>query len=181
MSAIVIANYDSAWPATFASIRDRIAAVLGDVAIEHVGSTSVPGLAAKPTIDIDVIVADASRVPLSIERLATIGYAHRGDLGVSGREAFAAPADLPRHHLYVVPAGNLALRNHLAVRDALRADPELAERYASLKRELAARFPNDIDAYCAGKSAFIATILEAASFSASEIAAIGAANIPARR
>ena len=87
MPKIEIADYDPRWPATFASLRDRIAPLLPDATIEHVGSTSVPGLAASPIIDLDVIVADASDVPLAIALLATLRYAHRGDLGVPGREA----------------------------------------------------------------------------------------------
>lgn len=177
---IEVVDYDPAWPATFATLRDRIAPALADAAtaIEHVGSTSVPGLAAKPVIDLDVIVPDAASVPIAIARLATLGYAHRGDLGVAGREAFRAPADLPRHHLYVVPAGHVALRNHLAVRDALRADADLVARYAAMKRELAARFPDDVDGYCAGKSAFLLAILAAAGFDDADREAVAAANRP---
>lgn len=175
---IEVVDCDPNWPLSFTAVRDSVAAVLDDVVIEHVGSTSVPGLAAKPVIDIDVIVADASRVPPAIERLASIGYAHRGDLGVPGREAFVAPIDRPRHNLYLVPSGSLALRNHLAVRDALRADATLAHKYGELKRDLAARHPDDIDAYVAGKSVFIAAILAGARFDADELAAIDAINRP---
>ncbi len=93
------------------------------------------------------------------DALAEIGYAYLGDLGIHGREAFRAPAGLPRHHLYVCPAGSAALTAHLILRDELRADPELAARYAALKRDLAARYRDDRDAYAEGKSTFVTAVL----------------------
>src|SRR5689334_4395940 len=116
---IVVVDYDPAWPAVFEKLRARTWSVVGDFAlgIEHIGSTSVPGLAAKPIIDMCVVVPSAEQVSLSIERLATLGYVHRGDLGVEGREAFWSPQQLPAHHLYVCPKGNLGLMNPLALRD----------------------------------------------------------------
>jgi GrpB-like predicted nucleotidyltransferase (UPF0157 family) len=95
---VVIVDYDPSWPATFEQLRDRLAATLGRlaVAIEHVGSTAVPGLAAKPIIDLDVVIADRIDLPAVIQRLRTLGYLHEGDLGVPGREAFTTPAGAPR-------------------------------------------------------------------------------------
>ena len=132
---IVVVPYDPEWPARFETIRARIEPALDDVAlaIEHVGSTSVPGLAAKPVIDIDVVVASPRVVPVAIERLATIGYRHQGDLAVTGREAFWSPEGLARHNLYVCPQGVLPLRNHLALRHHLRTHPEAVEAYGALK------------------------------------------------
>ena len=158
---VVVVPYDPAWPAAFASLRDRIAPVLGELAvgIEHVGSTAVPGLVAKPIIDIDVVIRHADNVPDVVTRLATLGYAHLGDLGILGREAFRSAPGLPRHHRYVCAAGAAALQAHLALRDALRADPELAAAYAALKRELAERYRDDRDSYAEGKSAFIDSVL----------------------
>ena len=160
---VVVVPYDPAWPATFALLRDRIAPVLGQLAvgIEHVGSTAVAGLDAKPIVDVDVVIRHADDVAAVATRLATIGYAHLGDLGIIGREAFRATADLPRHHLYVCAAGALTLQAHLSLRDALRADPQLAAEYAALKRALAERYRDDRDAYSEGKSAFIASVLRA--------------------
>jgi GrpB-like predicted nucleotidyltransferase (UPF0157 family) len=87
---VVVQDYDPRWPQMFGMVRSRIAVVLNGVAdsIEHIGSTAVPGLAAKPVIDIDVLLRSASDLPLVIRRLADLGYEHRGDLGVIGREAF---------------------------------------------------------------------------------------------
>ncbi|HTW85229.1 MAG TPA: GrpB family protein [Candidatus Sulfotelmatobacter sp.] len=158
---VVVVDYDPAWPATFAVLRDRLATVLGDLAagIEHIGSTAVPGLAAKPIIDLDVVLRRASDFARAAERLERIGYTHLGDLGIIERAAFRAPPGSPRHHLYVCPAGAPALRAHLALRDTLRAEPALLAAYADLKRSLAAQFRDDRDAYAEGKTAFITAAL----------------------
>jgi GrpB-like predicted nucleotidyltransferase (UPF0157 family) len=173
---IEVVDYDDDWPRRFDSIRAKIWPHVSHLArrIEHVGSTSVPRLAAKPILDIDVIV-DEPDVPAAIAALATLGYTHQGDLGVPQREAFKH-ADAVRHNLYVCVDGSLHLRNHFAVRDALRADSALADEYGRLKRELAARFPNDIDAYVHGKNAFIARLLAARGFTPEELAAIASIN-----
>lgn len=159
---IVIVDYDPAWPVLFAALRDRATAALGAlaVAVEHVGSTAVPGLAAKPIIDLDVVIPAAADLPAAVARLAAIGYRHQGDLGVPGRAAFAAPPGAPPHHLYVCAAGSAALRRHLAFRDALRARPEAARAYAELKRAAARRFRDDREGYTGAKDAFVATILQ---------------------
>ena len=158
---VVIADYDPRWPGTFQQLRDRLAATLGPlaVAIEHVGSTAVPGLAAKPIIDLDVVIADRADLPAVIDRLRPLGYLHEGDLGVPGREAFTTPAGAPPHLLYVCVTGTPALERHLAFRDALRANPSLAGAYGDLKRTLAARLADDRAGYTEAKSAFIEQVL----------------------
>jgi GrpB-like predicted nucleotidyltransferase (UPF0157 family) len=125
------------------------------VAVEHVGSTAVPGLAAKPIVDIDAVVPFADDVPLAIERLEAADYRHEGELGIPGREAFESPAAATPHHLYVLPAGSNELRRHLDFRDYLRAHPGAAADYARLKLGLAARFRNDRKAYTDAKTEFI--------------------------
>jgi GrpB-like predicted nucleotidyltransferase (UPF0157 family) len=158
---VVVVPYDPAWPATFALVRDRLAHALGKLAagIEHVGSTAVAGLDAKPIVDVDVVIRHDDDLPAVAARLATLGYAQLGDLGVVGREAFRTPPGLPRHHVFVCAAGAAALQAHLSLRDALRADPDLAAAYGALKHELAERYRDDRDAYAEGKSAFIASAL----------------------
>ena len=158
---LFIADYDVSWPATFLALRDRIRPVLGSIAdaIEHVGSTSVPGLAAKPIIDIDVIVSHRDRVPAATERLRLLGYVHQGNLGIQDREAYETPAGLPAHHLYVCISGSPALTNHITVRDYLRTHPECAAAYGRLKKELAGRFPDDVGQYTRAKSECILQIL----------------------
>jgi GrpB-like predicted nucleotidyltransferase (UPF0157 family) len=131
-----------------------------EAAIEHVGSTAVPGLAAKPIIDIDVLLRSASDLPMVITRLASFGYVHQGDLGIPGRETFRTPPnDLP-HHLYVCPPGNLEFKRHISFRDYLRTHPTDANAYARLKRELVGRFADNREAYMQAKSEFVADILQ---------------------
>lgn len=101
---VVVVSYDLRWPAVFAALRVRIVRALGEdmlVRIEHVGSTAVAGLAAKPVVDIDVRLRDDGLLPEAIRRLEAVGYRRDGDLGIRGREAFAQPAEGPKHHLYV--------------------------------------------------------------------------------
>ena len=162
---VEIAEYDPGWAAFFAARRDAIAAALGPLAqrIEHVGSTSVPGLAAKPIVDMDVVIAARDDLAPVIERLSGLGYLHEGDLGVAGREAFAAPEGLPRHHLYVCAADSRELARHLAFRDYLRAHPEAVRAYAELKRSLAARQRDDREAYTSAKTEFVEQVLTRAA------------------
>jgi GrpB-like predicted nucleotidyltransferase (UPF0157 family) len=139
--------------------------------VEHVGSTSVPGLAAKPILDIDVVV-DAADVGAAVTALESVGHVHRGDLGVAGREAFYAPGE-PRRNVYVCTAGTTNVRNHLAVRDVLRERDDLRDAYAAVKLALAADPTMDIDTYLAGKSAVLQQVLEVSGeFSDDELAAI---------
>src|SRR5580704_4136126 len=163
---IEVVDYDPRWPKTFERLRSRIWTALRDLAlsVEHVGSTSVPSLAAKPIIDISIVVRDRSDVQPGISRLATLGYVHRGDLGIEGREAFANPDGLPMHNLYLCPRDSVALANHLAVRNYLRTHPEAASEYGELKKRLAERFPHDIDGYIDGKTTMLLTMLRASGF-----------------
>ena len=171
MSApVIIEDYDARWPERFEILRSRIGAALGSLAaaIEHVGSTAVPGLAAKPIVDIDVLLGSKSDLPGVVERLTMIGYAHQGDLGIPGREAFRAPAGQFPHHLYVCPPNSRAYLQHLAFRDYLRTHPEDARAYGLLKRSLASRYGNDRDGYTQAKTEFIEGILRRAKCSSSE-------------
>jgi GrpB-like predicted nucleotidyltransferase (UPF0157 family) len=160
---IIVSDYDPAWPDWFQRIYDRVWPAVREVAlrIDHVGSTSVPGLAAKPIIDMDIVVASDDDVPPVIERLAAIGYRWVGDLGVVGRQAFKLVDrdDLPAHHLYVVVEGNKAHLDHVLFRDLLRQDCEARERYAALKRANVVAAASDMDVYVAGKAALVAELL----------------------
>ena len=176
-TTVEVVAYDPAWPARFEQLRDRLAGALGPLAlsIEHVGSTSVPGLAAKPTIDIDVVVRSESDVPAAISALTALGYRHLGNLDVPGREAFARPPGTERHNVYVCPAGSQGLRNHLAVRDRLRGDGAMRDRYADLKRRLATE-AGGIGGYTVRKTDLILEILADAGFPEHELAEIRRAN-----
>ena len=178
MPKVVVSEYDPCWPETFQALRARVSAAMGDtaIAIEHIGSTSVPGLSAKPIIDLTVVVAGPAEIQVCIQKLARIGYEHRGNLGVEGREAFRSPPHLPKHHLYASPNGSLGLRNHLAVRDYLRANATASAEYGKLKMELATRFPNDIDSYIEGKTEFLLEVLRRSGLTPSEMTSISQSN-----
>ncbi|MFZ0732654.1 MAG: GrpB family protein [Candidatus Sulfotelmatobacter sp.] len=147
--SITIDDYNPRWPERFESIRSRIAPALGAIAaaIEHIGSTAVPGLAAKPIIDLDVLLRSEADLPAAISKLAALGYEHQGDLGVTGRHAFKAPSHDVQHHLYVCLPSADEFPRHIAFRNHLRAHPKDANVYSSLKRSLAQRFSLDRDAY----------------------------------
>jgi GrpB-like predicted nucleotidyltransferase (UPF0157 family) len=174
VTGIEVVDWSPRWAEQFDEVAAVLRTALAGVAtarVEHVGSTSVPGLAAKPILDIDVIVDEAD-APAAVAALEQVGYVHRGDLGVTGREAFFAP-DEPRRHVYVCTAGTANVRNHLAVRDVLRSDAGLRDAYADVKRALADDPDMDIDTYIAGKSAVLQQVLEASGeFSDEELAAI---------
>ena len=176
--SVEIVDYDPRWPHLFEVFRDRVWPVVSDVAtgIEHVGSTSVPGLAAKPIIDIDVVVPTPDAMGDAIRRVETLGYRYAGDLGIENRHGFHEPAEDPPHNLYVCLAGSRALRNHLAVRDYLRSHPEARAAYAALKRRLADDHRTDRASYGAAKTDFILGILEAQGLSAIDRAAIRTEN-----
>ena len=176
--AIVVTGYDPEWPGVFEQLRERTWNAVQGIAerIEHVGSTSVPGLAAKPIIDISVVADDSDAVRGCIRALEGIGYAHRGDLGIVGREAFLNPCGLPEHHLYVCIEGGTALRNHLALRDYLRSHPKDARAYGELKLRLAREHAHDIDSYIAGKTRMITSILERAGIAREDLDTIRAQN-----
>ncbi len=167
---IEIVPFEDQWQARFEEIQRRLANALNGVpvvSIEHVGSTAVPGLAAKPVIDVDVVVdeQDVAAASVCLER---VGYLPRGDLGVPGRYAFRAPKDWYRNHTYVAVAGCLALRNHLAVRDMLRSNLTLRDEYGALKLKLAASAP-DPAYYVEGKTAFLLHILELSGITPQEL------------
>ena len=148
---VQVLPYDAAWKSNFEAIRAEIEAAIGDLilGIEHVGSTSVEGLAAKPCIDIDVVIRDASLLDAVVRGLGEIGYLHEGDLGIKGREAFRYEnkPHLQAHHLYVCPQDSEELHRHITFRDYLRSNPEAAEKYSLVKEKAAELFPNDIDRY----------------------------------
>lgn len=151
------------WPAQYAEVAAELREVFatGEAAIEHIGSTAVPGLCAKPILDVLVGVADLDGIRDVIERLAQRGFRYKPEHEqvIPDRRYFSRPADarLAVHVHVVVERGRL-WREHLAFRDALRADPTLAARYGSLKRELAGAHGNDRAGYTAAKAPFIAAV-----------------------
>ena len=153
---VIVVPYDHTWRAAFEAIRAELTNALGDliVGIEHVGSTAVEGLSAKPCIDIDLVIEDRSMLDAVIAKLATIGYHHQGNLGIPDREAFdyRNKPHLHKHHLYVCPRDSVELHRHVTFRDFLRSHPDAVQQYSAAKEAAAQRFPDDIDQYIACKS-----------------------------
>ena len=153
---VSVLPYDASWPAAFEKIKLEVEAAVGGLimGIEHVGSTAVEGMSAKPCVDMDVIVKDRSALAAVIDGLASIGYHHEGDLGIKDREAFrySGKDHLPAHHLYVCPQNSEELRRHIAFRDFLRSHPDAVKKYSAVKEKAAEMFPDDIDGYIRYKS-----------------------------
>lgn len=153
---VIVVPYDVAWKDDFDAIRREIEASVGGLilGVEHVGSTSVEGMSAKPCIDIDVVIEDYSVFDRVVEGLAAIGYVHEGDLGIKDREAFkySDKAHLKEHHLYVCPKYSEELRCHVVFRDYLRGHSAAVEEYSRVKERAAELFPHDIDGYIGYKA-----------------------------
>lgn len=164
-SPVLIADYDLRWPEEFAREKERIVRSLGDAtggAIEHVGSTSVPGCAAKPIIDIMIGVRELAVGERCIEPLVGLGYEYMGEYGIPGRFYFRKGE--PRsHHIHLVEHGCDFWVRHIAFRDLLRARPDLAEQYSALKRELAGQYGADRVGYTEAKTPFIDAVLAQAA------------------
>lgn len=142
-----------------AEVTRALASIDHDV--EHVGSTAVPGLAAKPIIDLFAVLSTTDDVPVAIKMLGEHGWHHEGDGGRPGRESFTVRPDLPYHHLYLVVRGNQEYLRQTRFRDILRADPQIREQYADLKFRLAPLLATDRVAYTEGKTELINSVLEA--------------------
>jgi GrpB-like predicted nucleotidyltransferase (UPF0157 family) len=180
-SKITIETYNPDWATQFQTIKTSVEAALKETAyasIEHVGSTSVPGLAAKPVIDIDIIVAHRSDVGPVIKAITSnLGYEYIGEMGITDRHAFRLRGADPLRNLYACVDGSVSLRNHLGVRDLLRRDEALREEYGNVKRDLAGRV-KDIDEYIEGKSEILQRILKLAGvLTEDELDAIDRANV----
>lgn len=159
---VIVESYNSEWKRDFEDIRSELMAVLEGkvISIEHVGSTSVEGLSAKPIIDIDVVIEDEDAFPAVKAAMESIGYTHEGDLGIKGREAFKykGKEHLRKHHLYVCTKDADELKRHISFRDYLRTHPEAVREYSSVKEEGAKLYPDDIDSYIEHKAPFIEDI-----------------------
>lgn len=161
---VIVVPYNEQWKNDFEIIKRYLLTAVNDtvICIEHIGSTAVEGLSAKPIIDIDIVIKDYSLFDKVVERLATLGYIHEGNLGIKDREAFdyRGSTDLPKHHLYVCPEDSAELRRHIALRDYLRNNPEAVTRYSRIKEEGAKIFPDSIDDYIKYKAPCIEELYE---------------------
>ena len=153
---VVVLPYDVAWKSEFIKIRKELLDAIGSLilGIEHVGSTSVEGMSAKPCIDIDVIIRDYAVFDAVVLALKKFGYIHEGNLGIEDREAFQYDdkPHLMAHHLYVCPQYSKELRRHITFRDFLRTNPEAVNQYSRVKETAAKLFPDSIEKYMAYKS-----------------------------
>lgn len=158
MSTILVVPYNENWEIEFDKIHNELLSAIDGLylSIEHVGSTSVKGLHAKPIIDIDIVIEKGKLSPI-ISALEEIGYRYEGDLGVLGREAFKYDnkTHLMKHHLYVCEENSAELQRHILFRDYLRDNDDYRDRYGEIKLEMAKRYPYDIDAYIDGKGAIV--------------------------
>ena len=161
---ITLAPYDPLWPREFERVRAEVAEALPDwiLSIDHVGSTSVPGLDAKPIIDISVAVPDMEKSLSVVPVLQELGFTYRPDDDLPDRHYFPRTVDgLRRHHVSLAEPDSWNRRNSLVFRDALRRDPELARGYGELKRRLAAAVGRDRLAYLNGKTDLFLGVLRA--------------------
>lgn len=161
MRNIIVLPYDDNWAIEFEKIKSELQAALmgSETSIEHVGSTSVKGMYAKPIIDIDIVIEN-DMFDTVRNRLRSIGYEHVGDLGITSREAFDynGKNHLMEHHLYVCPKDSPELKRHIMFRDYLRLNETDRDRYSKVKIEMAKKFPHDIDGYISGKQPVILDI-----------------------
>lgn len=155
-----LVDYDPRWLELFAAEAERLHAIITprSVTLEHTGSTAIPGLCAKPILDILAGYDDPARLPDCIAALVAAGYVHRGEQGIPGREFFRRGT--PRaYHIHLARRGGTFWRDHLGFRDALRANPALRDAYARTKRDLAAKHPANREAYIEGKAPFVREVL----------------------
>ncbi|MCO7225685.1 GrpB family protein [Pleionea sp. CnH1-48] len=156
---VIVKEFDDRWPAMFKDEKQRIFSALGTqniLAIHHIGSTSVPGLSAKPIIDILMEVACLNRLDNSSDKIAALGYICKGEYGLKGRRYFYRGNEKRTHHLHTYQQGDVSIKRHLAFRDYLLAHKDVCQRYAEIKREavIASDIPKDYQQY---KSDFISS------------------------
>ncbi|WP_309598724.1 GrpB family protein [Staphylococcus caeli] len=158
MMKIEVQIYQHEWPKLFEKEANNICAILGKeiMAIHHIGSTSVPGLKAKPVIDILPVVKDVHVIDQYNEAMADLGYKSLGENGIKGRRFFKKGENPRTHHVHIFQKdAQHEIVRHLAVRDYLKAHVNTARDYGVLKESLAQKFPNDIEGYCDGKDAYV--------------------------
>ncbi|HEY5563632.1 MAG TPA: GrpB family protein [Clostridiaceae bacterium] len=159
---VIVVSYNSKWYDEFQKIKLYLEKTLKNsiISIEHVGSTSVVGLAAKPIIDIDIIIENYDTFQNVKSQLESLGYYHEGDLGIKDREAFrhAEKHEFMTHHLYVCPQCSEELKRHIYFRDYLKTHNEDKEKYSEIKLQASKMYPTDIARYIETKSSYITEI-----------------------
>jgi GrpB-like predicted nucleotidyltransferase (UPF0157 family) len=154
---VEVVPYDAEWTVFFAAEKERIGTVLGHrlFEIHHIGSTSVPGLAAKPIIDMMPVVHDINKIDECNHGMEELGYTVMGEYGIPGRRFFYRRAENNSCNVHIFQRGDPNVERHIAFRDYLQAFPRIAEEYGQIKKELAVKFTWDIESYINGKDPFI--------------------------
>ncbi len=155
---IVVTDYNPAWRDKFEREAKLVRGILGNlcVAVYHIGSTAVPGLKAKPIIDIMPVVSDIAAVDSLQKKFEAAGYEYMGEFGIPGRRYLRKGGDERTHQVHIfAEADSCEIVRHLAVRDYLCSHPQEAAAYGTLKKKLALKYPYDIEGYCNGKDAFV--------------------------
>lgn len=167
MKRVEVVPPDPSWPAAFAKAAQEVTAILGAnlITVHHIGSTAIPGIWAKPIIDLMPEVRDITLVDGVNEAMQAIGYQVMGELGIPGRRYFRRDnaAGFRTHHVHMFETGSSQIDRHLAFRDYMIAHPAQAQVYSELKQRLAAQFPTDIEGYMDGKDGFIKAMDEEAA------------------
>lgn len=155
--------YEPTWPRLFLAEKERIFASLGNVVldIQHIGSTSIPGMPAKPILDIGVAVTNFEEAVRCVPLMEQLGYVYKGENGIPRRHYFVK-GDPRTHHLHMLEIASAEWKHHLLFRDYLCRNAEVAQAYAELKQTLATQFAADREAYQNGKESFIQTVLQKA-------------------
>ena len=157
MRRIQVVEYDPSWPKRFTEESNLLRETLGDIAtaVHHIGSTAVPGLAAKPIIDILIEVTDLATLDARNRDMELSGYEAKGEFGIPGRRYFRKGGDNRTHQIHAFVTGDTNVSRHIAFRDYLRSNAHVAGEYGALKKKVAETCDNDIEKYCDGKDAFI--------------------------
>ncbi|BAQ34184.1 GrpB family protein [Dehalococcoides sp. THU3] len=155
---VIVEKYNPRWITQYEAEAERLRKLLSDnlLEIHHIGSTAIPGLSAKPIIDIMPVVRDILAVDLLQKTFEQAGYLYFGEYGIPGRRFLVrGTAEMRLAQVHIFGISSPDIKRHLAFRDYLRVHPEAAAEYSSLKKSLAEKFPLDIDAYIGGKSGFV--------------------------
>lgn len=160
MRQVIVTPYQSSWPEAFQQAKEQLETIFGDhlLAIHHIGSTSVPGLSAKPILDILPVVDSLDGIEAFDAAMEQIGYEAKGEFGMPGRRYYRKGGDNRTHHIHLYADGNPEIMRHVVFRDYLRQHPQEVEAYSTIKERLERQYPEDISAYIAGKDSFVKTM-----------------------
>lgn len=160
MRKVIVSDYNENWKRQFQEAAAEIQEVFGKecIAIHHIGSTAIDGLAAKPIIDLMPVVREIEAVDQFNSRLEKRGYIAKGENGLPGRRYFQKGGDERTHHVHIYEKGSNEIKRHLAFREYLKKHPQKAEKYGTLKKELAKKYPIDIESYIQGKEQLVKAI-----------------------